>query len=58
MRDVIGIGALNLDILYEVEDLNVLREGGLPLCLGRETSLPPVQFRKLMRTLERVGTLK
>lgn len=58
MKDVIGIGALNLDLMYEVEDLGALRKEGWPLHAGRETSLPPEEFRKLLEALDRTGTLR
>ncbi len=58
MLDVIGIGALNLDLLYEVEALAALREQGWPLHAGREQSLSPVEFRHLLQELENHGTLR
>ncbi|MBN1253768.1 MAG: carbohydrate kinase family protein [Deltaproteobacteria bacterium] len=58
MKDVIGIGALNLDLMYEVDDLAALRKEGWPLHAGRETSLPPAEFRKLLEVLEQKGTLR
>ena len=58
MKDVIGIGALNLDLLYEVNDLAALRKKGWPLHAGREHSLTPVEFRQLLQGLEHHGTLR
>ena len=58
MKDVIGIGALNLDLLYEVTDLAALRKEGWPLHAGREHSLSPVEFRQLLQGLEHQGTLR
>jgi ribokinase len=58
MMDVIGIGALNLDLLYEVETLAALRKQGWPLQAGREQSLTPVEFRRLLQELESEGTLR
>jgi sugar/nucleoside kinase (ribokinase family) len=58
MKDVIGIGALNLDLLYEVVDLAALRKQGWPLHAGREQSLAPKEFRRLLKGLERQGTLR
>ena len=58
MKDVIGIGALNLDLMYEVADLAVLRKEGWPLQAGRETSLPPEEFQRLLQELTRHGQLK
>jgi sugar/nucleoside kinase (ribokinase family) len=51
MKDIIGIGALNLDLVYEVNDLAALRKAGWPLHPGRETSLPPEEFRQLLQEL-------
>ena len=58
MKDVIGIGALNLDLMYEVTDLAALRKQGWPLQAGREQSLTPVEFRQLVQWLEQQGTLR
>jgi sugar/nucleoside kinase (ribokinase family) len=58
MLDVIGIGALNLDLMYEVADLAALRKEGWPLHAGREQSLTPVEFRQLVQWLEQQGTLR
>jgi len=58
MKDIIGIGALNLDLLYEVTDLAALRKEGWPLHAGREHSLSPVEFRQLLQGLEHQGTLR
>jgi len=58
MLDVIGIGALNLDLLYEVDDLAALRKEGWPLHAGREQSLTPVEFRHLLQEVENQGTLR
>lgn len=58
MKDVIGIGALNLDLMYEVASLADLREKGWPLHAGRETSLAPGAFERLLKELERQGRLR
>jgi len=58
MKDVIGIGALNLDLMYEVADLTALRKDGWPLQAGRETSLHPEEFQRLLQDLERKAHLK
>jgi sugar/nucleoside kinase (ribokinase family) len=58
MLDVIGIGALNLDLLYEVETLAGLRKEGWPLHAGREHSLTAGEFKKLLKGLEQQGTLR
>jgi sugar/nucleoside kinase (ribokinase family) len=58
MKDVIGIGALNLDLLYEVADLAALRKQGWPLDAGRETSLAPGEFKELLKAVEGQGALR
>ena len=58
MKDIIGIGALNLDLMYEVDDLAALREKGWPLHTGRELSLSPHQFQQLVQELGCQGTLR
>jgi sugar/nucleoside kinase (ribokinase family) len=58
MKDVIGIGALNLDLMYEVNDLVALQRKGWPLQAGREASLPSEEFQRLLQELEHHGHLK
>jgi sugar/nucleoside kinase (ribokinase family) len=58
MRDIIGIGALNLDLMYEVDDLAALQKEGWPLYAGRETSLNPEEFQQLVQELRVRGTLR
>jgi sugar/nucleoside kinase (ribokinase family) len=58
MLDIIGIGALNLDLMYEVNSLADLRKTGWPLHAGRETSLPPKDFQRLLQELRVRGTLR
>jgi sugar/nucleoside kinase (ribokinase family) len=58
MRDVVGIGALNMDLLYEVEDLKVLQERDFTLLAGGEISLPVEEFKKFLRKVVRVGILR
>lgn len=50
MKDVMGIGALNLDLFYEVDDL---QEFGLRQ--GRETCLETEEFERLRDEVERKG---
>ena len=51
MLDIIGIGALNLDLMYEVDGLAALRNAGWPLHAGRETSLPSEDFQRMLQEL-------
>jgi sugar/nucleoside kinase (ribokinase family) len=56
--DVVGIGALNLDLMYEVDDLAALRKEGWPLHAGKETTLPPEEFPRLVQEVRRRGSLR
>jgi ribokinase len=58
MKDVIGIGALNLDLMYEVASLADLRKGGWHLHAGQETSLAPGEFKRLLKAVEDQGALR
>ena len=58
MKDIIGIGALNLDLVYEVNDLAALQQDERTLHPGRETSLPPEEFRQLLQELRVRGVLR
>ena len=54
---VLGCGALNLDIIYEVEDLEAIRSEGWPLFPGREISGSHEDAEKLVALLEQKGSL-
>jgi len=55
--DVVGFGALNVDLIYEVERSSVADiVGNVPP--GRETTLPRKQMFHLLQQLERRGHLK
>jgi sugar/nucleoside kinase (ribokinase family) len=58
MLEIIGIGALNLDLMYEVDDTAALRKAGWPLLAGRETSLPREEFLLLLQELRVRGNLR
>jgi ribokinase len=58
MKDVIGIGALNLDLMYEVASLADLRTEGWPLRAGWETSVAPGEFKRLLKAVEGQGVLR
>ncbi len=55
MFDFIGIGSLNLDIIYEVEDLSLLDGFGSELSPGREISCSRETIQELLQLLEGVG---
>ncbi len=53
--DVIGSGALNLDLMYEVKDLSVLKTEGVRLKPGQEISIDFDAAERLLLLLERHG---
>jgi ribokinase len=50
-RDLIGIGALNVDLVYEIDDLEILAKTGLPVEAGAECALSNEQFHVLQEVL-------
>ncbi|MBN2374377.1 carbohydrate kinase family protein [bacterium] len=56
--DVIGIGALNWDIIYELPNLNILDELDISISPGREIHLEGVILKPLLILLERYGKKK
>jgi ribokinase len=56
--DVYGIGALNLDFIYEVERLSDVSMPGLDLAHGGEAALSYAQLPAFRRAVERVGSLR
>ncbi|MGD0486189.1 MAG: carbohydrate kinase family protein [Syntrophorhabdales bacterium] len=58
MIDVYGIGALNLDFIYEVAHLRDVDVPGLKLAHGGEIAGSDAQFSAFRRAVERVGVLK
>lgn len=54
---ITGSGALNLDLIYEVPDLEVVRAAGIRLTPGRETWGTHQQAMELMEELEKCGRL-
>ncbi len=55
--EILGSGALNLDLVYEVEDLSVTREAGFALSPGREVAGSHEEAGRLRAFLERAGRL-
>jgi len=53
--DVVGVGALNVDLMYEVPSLRV---GGLELAAGSKTYGDEAMYQRLMQDLERNGRLR
>ncbi|NDY42346.1 hypothetical protein G3N55_05755 [Dissulfurirhabdus thermomarina] len=58
MIDVLGCGALNLDLFYEVADLEGLRSLGFDLVPGGEKVGTPDEARRLLSHLRRAGRLR
>jgi sugar/nucleoside kinase (ribokinase family) len=58
MKPIIGFGALNLDLIFEVEDLKSLSLKGLRPGPGKEGFGSDEEFESLLEQLKRYGTLK
>lgn len=58
MADIIGVGALNLDLIYEVATLDQVRVPGLPLEEGGELVGNDAQRKLLKEALEHYGVLR
>ena len=56
--EFLGSGALNLDIIYEIEDMALVRRSGFDLHPGREISGSHREAEKLVDFLESHGTLR
>ncbi|HNS15796.1 MAG TPA: carbohydrate kinase family protein, partial [Syntrophorhabdaceae bacterium] len=56
--DVIGIGALNLDFIYEVQDMGCLKTAGVDAEAGKEIVGGDDMLEGLRDKLNRFGTLK
>ncbi len=54
---VTGCGALNLDIIYEIDNLERIRQAGFPLEPGRECTLSHQRAQELLELLEKTATL-
>ncbi len=53
----VGCGALNLDIIYEIDDLKSIQEAGFPLLPGRECVLQHEMAEELLKVLEKSASL-
>jgi len=56
--DVIGFGALNLDLIYEVDSLTHISDREEELRPGRELCTDPESFLKIQNKVEKRGRLK
>jgi sugar/nucleoside kinase (ribokinase family) len=58
MKDVVGFGALNVDLFYEVDFFDRLNFGGVRLEAGREIQGTDEEFQHLLSLLHRHGRFK
>jgi len=58
MENIVGFGALNLDLIYEVKDLKLISSREGPLIPGNEVFGSEEDFQSLLAQLNRFGTLK
>ncbi len=58
MKDVVGFGALNVDLFYEVDSLTLFDVGGARLEAGREIQGSDKESQGLLRSLHRHGRFK
>ena len=58
MKTIGGFGALNLDLIFEVEDLKSISSKGPPLDPWEEGFGSDEEFESLLEQLKRFGTLK
>jgi ribokinase len=56
--EVLGIGALNLDFIYDVDDIGFLKSADLPLVEGGEIVCEEENLPVLREKLSRFGTLR
>lgn len=58
MENIVGFGALNLDLIYEVEDFKSVSSEAYQLSPGKEVFGSEGDFQSLLQQLNRSGTLK
>ena len=58
MKTIVGFGALNLDLIFEVENLKSISSNGFRLDPGEEGFGSDEEFESLLGQLNRFGTLK
>jgi sugar/nucleoside kinase (ribokinase family) len=58
MKNIVGFGALNLDLIYEVEDFESVSSEAYQLSPGKEVFGSEGDFQSLLQQLNRSGTLK
>jgi len=58
MKSIVGFGAINLDLIFEVEDLKSISFGKVGLEPGKEAFGSDEDFQPLLEKLNRFGTLR
>jgi len=58
MKTIVGFGALNLDLIFEVENLKSISSNGFRLNPGEDGFGSDEEFESLLEQLNRFGTLK
>jgi len=58
MTSIVGFGALNLDLIFEVDDLRAISSDKVRLEPGKELFGSGEEFQSLLNPLNRLGTLK
>ncbi|WP_028893387.1 carbohydrate kinase family protein [Syntrophorhabdus aromaticivorans] len=58
MTDIVGVGALNIDFIYEIDDINCIRMTDLDIKEGKEIVADDAALSGLRDRLNRFGTLK
>jgi len=58
MLDVIGFGAINLDMIYEVDSISAISAEGIDFLPGSEFFSSCQVFSKILQSVERQGSLK
>src|SRR4030067_1927728 len=58
MKTFVGFGALNLDLIFEVEDFRSISTDGIRLSPGEELFGSEEEFQSLLDQWNRCGTLK
>ena len=58
MKNIVGFGALNLDLIFKVDDFKSISLKGSRLDPGKESFGSDEEFQSLLEQLKRFGTLK
>jgi ribokinase len=58
MKSIVGFGAINLDLIFEVDDLQAISSEKVRLEPGKEFSGSDQEFQSVLEQVNRLGTLK